>query len=141
MMNVRGLALAALAAAGMGCGGGSSNPLVGSWTQASSAGGQTTQTTYEVNGDGTVVVTTTGSGSCTGTETVTGLQWAATASEVTFSGTGTCSGGLTCGAITISCASNTTYSGACTYALSNNDDTLTLSACTGTSNTTLIRTR
>jgi hypothetical protein len=139
MMNVRGLALTILAAVGMGCSG-NSNPLVGRWTTASSAFGETTQTTDELNSDGTVVVTSIGSGPCTGTETVTGLQWAATSSSVTFSGTGTCTGGITCGAITINCASQQSHSGSCTYALSNNDDTLTLSNCTGTSNNTFIRT-
>ena len=141
MMNVRGLVLAVLAAVGMGCGSGSSNPLVGRWTVASSAGGETTQTTDELNSDGTLVVTSTGSGACTGTETVTGLQWAATSSSVTFSGTGTCSGGITCGPFSINCASMQSYAGSCTYALSNNDDTLTLTNCTGTSNNTLIRTQ
>ena len=55
MMNVRSLALAALAALGTACGG-SSNPLVGDWTIATTTGGETSQTTYEVNGDGTLAV-------------------------------------------------------------------------------------
>jgi hypothetical protein len=124
----------------MGCGSGSSNPLVGSWAEASSVAGETTQTTYELNGDGTVVVTATGSGLCTGTETVTGLQWAATSSSVTFSGTGMCSGGVTCGPLTFNCSGAQSYAGACTYALSSNNDTLALTGCTGTSDKTLIRT-
>jgi hypothetical protein len=138
MTNVRSLALVALAAAGMGCG--NSNPLVGSWTEAASVGGQTTQTTYEVNGDGTLDVTSTGSGACTGTVTTTGLQWASTSTSITFSGTGTCSGNVTCGAVTINCAGNqTSYAGSCTYTLSNNNDTLALTNCSGTTDKTLIR--
>jgi hypothetical protein len=140
MVNVRSLALAALAAVGMGCSGGSSSPLVGNWAEVSTTLGVTTTTTYEVNGDGTLTVTAAGSGNCSGTETVTGLQWAATSTSITFSGAGTCSGSVTCGPITINCAgSQTSYSGSCTYALSNGNDTLALTGCTGTTDKTLLR--
>ncbi len=129
---------AALAALGMGC---SHNPLVGTWVSAYTVGTVTVTETIEVNADGTLVVNAVGSGSgCTGAEAVTGYEWAATSSSVTFSGTPACTGGITCGPVTVDCSGNQGFkAGSCTYALSNNDDTLALTACSGTNDLTLTR--
>jgi hypothetical protein len=87
-----------------------------------------------------VSVAATG-GSCSGSWDATGYSWAATANSITFSGTPTCTGSITCGALSLSCAgqSQALKVGSCTYSLSNGNDTLALTACTGTSDLTLTR--
>jgi hypothetical protein len=127
-----------LAVLGMGC---SHNPLVGSWSTAATVGTFTGTETYEINADGTVVWTASGAGSsCTGAWTVTGYTWTATSSSIAFSGTPVCNGALTCGALSLSCSgAGQLKAGSCTYALSNNDDTLALTGCSGTSDVTLTR--
>ena len=133
------LALSALALIGMGC---SSNPLDGSWITASTVGTFTTTETVEVNSDGTLSVAVTAtSSSCSGASNTTGYQWAATATEITVSGTPVCTGSITCGALTLACtgATGTVKNGSCTYALSSGNDTLALTACTGITATTFTR--
>lgn len=129
-----------LAVLGAGCGSG--DPLVGSWATAFSTLGIVGTQTYEVSSNGTLSYTLTGSGTCSGTLTWSGYMWAATATSVTFSGVPQCSGTATCGGFSFDCAkanSVAPQSGACTYQLSDNDDTLALTSCTGTSDVTLIR--
>jgi hypothetical protein len=48
---------------------------------------------------------------------------------------------ITCGAVSFSCSGNGNQfkAGSCTYALSNNDNTLALTGCSGTSDATLTR--
>lgn len=130
--------LLALAVGGTGC---SNSPLDGAWTTATTVGGVTFTETFQVNGDGTLSVTeSASSASCSGSWTATGYSWAATASSVTFSGTPTCTGSITCGAVSVSCSSDQGLkAGSCTYTLSNDDDTLALTACSGTSDVTLTR--
>ena len=129
---------AALAILGMGC---SHNPLVGTWNTAFTALGITGTTSIVVSSDGTMVVDVNGSGaSCTGASTTTGYAWAATGASITFSGTPVCTGGITCGNLSLSCSGNQAFkAGSCTYALSNNDDTLALTGCTGTTDATYTR--
>lgn len=134
------LAVAMTSTMGMGC---SHNPLVGTWTTAFTTLGFTGTTSYEVNGDGTIVVTQVGSSSsCSGSSVTTGYQWAATDSSITFSGTPVCNGSITCGSVSLSCSgtSGGLQAGSCAYALSNNDDTLALTSCSGTNDVTLTRT-
>lgn len=133
------LAPAALAILGLGC---SSDPLVGTWTRSYVTFGITITEDYVVSGDGTLGMHGTGAGSCTGAEDITGYTWAATASSVTFSGTPACTGGLTCGAVTFACDAQSAglKAGSCTYAFSNENNTLTLSSCSGVSDMVLTRT-
>jgi hypothetical protein len=140
-VHTRGLlATAALAVVGTGC---NNNPLVGNWATAGTFGTLTVTETVDVSGDGTLSVKVSGmSASCSGAWTTTGYTWAATATEITLSGKPACTGSITCGALSLSCSGgmNTALStGSCTYALSNNDDTLALTACTGISNGTFTR--
>jgi hypothetical protein len=136
----RGLpaAAAALALASAGC---SSNPLDGTWSVASTFGTFTATQTVDISSGGSLTVTYTAtSSSCSGTLTNTGYQWAATASSITFSGTPVCTGSITCGALSLSCTEASSFkAGSCTYALSDDNDTLALTACSGTSDTTYIR--
>jgi hypothetical protein len=138
MADTRLLVPVVLAAVGVGC---SSNPLDGTWTTANTVLTVTLTETIEVNGDGTLTVSdTASSASCSGSWTTTGYAWAATASSITFSGTPTCTGSITCGPLSLSCAGNQGLTaGSCTYALSNANDTLALTACSGTSDLTLTR--
>ena len=51
-----------------------------------------------------------------------------------------CTGSITCGAVSLSCTGDQGLkAGSCTYALSNGNDTLALTACSGTSDVTLTR--
>jgi hypothetical protein len=135
-------ALAALAMLGMGCGGkGFDSPLVGTWATPTSTGGLNGTVTVDLNGDGSLSVIFSGaSTSCTGTETWTGYSWTSTSSVVAFSGTGSCAGGITCGPLTLNCSGNQAFQpGSCSYAFSNNNNTLILTNCVGTSNATYTR--
>lgn len=126
-----------------GCGG---SPLIGRWTTTNSAGGSSSTGTLSLNGDGTasLFIQLTGGMSmgttitCSGPGiTLTGHQWAATPTMLTISGTPACSGMITClsgaNSFNITCAQLTNMMGMMTsangsyaYALSNNNDTLTL---------------
>ncbi len=131
--------LVAVALAGTGC---SSNPLDGTWSTAFTVLTFTGTETIDVSSDGTLKVTvTSASASCSGTEVTTGYQWAATASSITFSGTPACTGSITCGALSLDCSkSGSSFTaGSCTYTLSDSNDTLALTACSGTSDATYIR--
>ena len=133
------LAAGVLAMMGTGC---SSNPLDGTWITAGTLAGVTVTDNVIVDGDGTLSVKSTASGSCTGTEEWTGYSWAATSTSVTFSGTATCSGAFTCGAVSVNCSGSTDpplKTGSCTYAISDDNDTLALTACSGTADATLTR--
>ena len=137
-------ASATIAVLAVGCGGsssGSSNPLVGKWTTAKSVGTVTVTETVNLNANGTLVVqVTAASATCSGTETTTGFAWAATAASITFSGTADCTGAITCGTVSVACSDSTgVKASACTYALSNNNDTLALTACTGIDDATFTR--
>jgi len=129
------------------CGGGSfntndSNPLVGSWTTATTSGMTTYTETVDVSPDGSLSVSlTTGGASCSGTLTNTGYTWTSTATTVTVSGTATCSGSITCGALSYDCSASKpgVTAGSCDYSLTNGNDTLALTGCTGISNATFTR--
>jgi hypothetical protein len=133
------VALSALVITGAGC---AANPLVGSWEQPSGSGGFTFTTTINLAADGTATLTIAGSGSCSGMQTYQGITWSSSSTTLTFSAPSTgpsCSGMLTCMAagtsVNIDCTQTQSMSqqtnGACTYALSNNNNTLTISACSG----------
>ena len=141
MMLSRGLIVSAAIAVGCSGSSGSSNPIVGTWTTADTVGTATFTETVDLNADGTLVVTlTAASASCSGTETTTGYTWAATAASITISGTPACSGAITCGTLSDACSDSTSLkSAACTYTLSNNNDTLALTACTGIDDLTFTR--
>ncbi len=133
------LASAALALAGIGC---SSNPLDGTWSTATTIGTLTVTETVDVESGGSLSVTWSGtSATCSGAWTTSGYQWAATPTEVTISGTPSCSGAITCGAVSINCSGDTggVKAGSCTYALTDGNDTLALTACSGPSDVTFTR--
>ena len=125
------LASAALAVVGMGCGGGgSSNPLIGTWVASvKGSGGVTTTTSADLESGGVLTLTVT-SPSCTGSATISGLSWTSTATTLTFSGTPACTTSLSCDGVSIACTENgEAKAGVCTYALTGGNDTLTLSGC------------
>jgi len=128
----------ALALVGMGC---SSSPLDGTWSAASTVGTFTATETVDVSSGGTLTVAVSAmSASCSGAWNTTGYEWAATATEITISGTPVCTGSITCGALSLSCSGTSQVKvGSCAYALSNGNDTLALTACTGTSDVTFTR--
>ncbi len=133
-------AAGALAVLGAGC---SSDPLVGTWATSFTYLGTTGTSTYQVNGDGTLAYTLSGSGStCSGSMTWSGYTWTSTGTSVAFAGVPQCSGSFTCGAFSLNCTAGSSQAlkaGSCSYALSNNDDTLALTSCSGTSDVTLTR--
>lgn len=145
MVRMARIGAVALAILGIGCSGGSSfggNPLEGTWTTGATVGTFSGTQSYDVNPDGTIVVSVTGTaGACTGSFSWTGYTWAATNASITFSGTATCTGALTCGAFSYDCSKTQSplTAGSCTYTLSNNDNTLSLSDCSGTANGTFVR--
>lgn len=123
-----------------GCAG---NPLVGTWDGPSTS---TLGTTYhaevEIKGDGTLTYSLIGTGSCNGTLLYTGYSWVSDATTLTFSGTPTCTGSLTCGALSIDCskANQSSTLGVCDYIVSNTNDALVTSNCTnGSLDTTWTR--
>jgi hypothetical protein len=123
--------------AGCGSSGGpeAGNPLSGAWQAAvnTAAYAGTVAVTLGVDGTFSEEVTATRvlGVSCSGTETTTGLTWSSTGSTLTVGGQAACSGSFTCGGTTAACSSSTGLTaGTCSYALSNNDGTLTLSSCT-----------
>lgn len=139
------LGCAAIAGLGMGC---STNPLVGTWSTAFTVGSSTLTDTLDLSSDGTLsVAISNGSPSCSGAWDVAGLTWTATAASgadsgtIAVSGTPDCTGSITCGAVSVSCAEENLEfkAGSCTYTLSSDDDTLALTACTGTPDGTFTR--
>jgi hypothetical protein len=116
----------------VGCAG---NPIIGTWDgPATTTLGTTYHAEVAINGDNTLTYSLIGIGSCSGTLLYTGYTWASDAVTLTFSGTPTCTGALTCGAISIDCSKQTQSStlGSCTYIMSNANDTLTTQNCTNT---------
>ncbi len=102
---IRSLAALATVAVLGGCGG---SPLIGRWSTTQGTGTATQKLTITFNGDGTAAASFTGSGDCTGTLNISGARWTATATQVTSTGTTTCSGTITCmvagQSITIDCS-------------------------------------
>jgi hypothetical protein len=108
-----------------GCGGG--NPLVGLWNTSyntsTTMGMARGSLTADIRGDGTAVYTVgltsvSAAGvqaTCTGTLTYTGLMWSSTATVLTVSGPGTCTGSSTCTLGPIS------YTFDCSMAMGRND--------------------
>jgi hypothetical protein len=122
-----------------GCAG---NPLVGTWDGPSTTTlGTTFHSEVALNGDGTLTYSLVGAGSCNGSLVYTGYSWASDAVTMTFSGTPSCSGAITCGSVSFGCAQNQQSTlGACTYVLSSDANTLTTTNCTnGSLNTTWTR--
>ncbi|HEY1954359.1 MAG TPA: hypothetical protein VGH28_02075 [Polyangiaceae bacterium] len=121
----------------------SGNPLDGTWDGPStSVLGTTYHAEVEMNGDATLSYSLVGTGSCNGTLLYTGYTWASDAVLLTFSGTPTCTGAITCGALSYDCsaAGQASALGSCDYVFSNGNDTLTTSGCTNaTLNTTWTR--
>lgn len=114
----------------VGC---ASSPLVGTWDGPSTTTlGTTSHAEVVLDGNGTLTYALVGSGSCNGTLLYSGYTWASDAVTLTFSGTPTCSGMVTCGALSFGCGQSTLSSalGACTYVLSNGNQTLTTTGCT-----------
>jgi hypothetical protein len=73
--------------------------------------------------------------SCTGSENISGYSWTSTPTTITFSGTPTCISSLSCDGVAVACTENGELKvGACTYALTEGSDTLTLSGCTDAKN-------
>jgi hypothetical protein len=137
------VALAMVSLLGAACSSsGSSNPLVGTWSSASTTGATTVTETVDIHGDGSLSVTQTAQGaSCTGSVTSTGFSWSSTATTVSVTGSASCTGSITCGAISFDCAdaAHSLTSGTCTYALSDGNDTFALTGCTGISDATFTR--
>ena len=126
--------LSALALVGAGC---AANPLVGDWRNPQSCGGVEITSTLHLGADGTAMITLAGSGGCTGMQTYQGTTWTSSATTITLSGTPSCSGMIMCTiggtTVNIDCSQtmNSTMTGACSYTLSNENNTLTTSACAG----------
>lgn len=113
------------------------NPLDGTWAYSLSSGdfSATAEVTFE--GDGALVESVTLS-QCTGTESVSGLSWTSNATSITVSGKEVCSGSLDCAGTRTPCTSmiGTVIDTTCNYSLSNGNDTLSLSRCSGSSSAT-----
>jgi hypothetical protein len=107
------------------------NPLEGTWLYTTPTGPSLSESiTFGPGGALTLTLT---AADCSGQETLSGVSWTATATQVTVSGSASCSGSLDClggpgGCGTAPTAIETT----CGYALSNNDDVLTLGPCVAT---------
>jgi hypothetical protein len=153
------LALATVLILSAGCGGRAvAGPLVGTWTYTAKVGYVRT-IAVRFNADGTAdEVLTLGdpgvasSDTCSGTPTLSGYSWTATATELTLTGSPTCSGAITClpgwaglngpctfpmYSLMLSGGPNgedaaTQVAGACQYTLSDDGKTLTLDQCTQT---------
>jgi hypothetical protein len=131
-------AIGILAAAFIGCGGGGSggSPLDGTWTYNQSTDGQTVTIAITLSGGGGLSETLS-DGACTGSLTISGQEWTSTLTTISVTGTGTCSGTLTCDGISLPCskfsgASAGISSGAANYALSNGNNTLKVTTSNGT---------
>lgn len=124
-----------------------SDPLPGRWTASTTTGAITLSTTLTLHADGTLAVTDTGRGSCTGTRTYTGLTWSSSATIVAFAGTPACTGSIVCTSGTttamLNCPAAPSFSmaGACAYTLGSDNNTLTLRDCSGNAGTATTYTR
>ncbi len=135
------------------------NPLVGTWI-ATASGPINTTVTLTLNGDGTASSNLKATGGSAGGMTVTctgdgvtqsGFRWSSTMTTLSITGTPTCSGASTCmaGGMTLEINCGTLMSSGmmptmmpeATYALSNNNNTLTITTMSGgmTNSTTLMR--
>jgi hypothetical protein len=129
---------AALAVLGAGCGSNgfaAGNPLQGAWLASINDVTFTGTATVTLGADGSVTEALTAMKialvPCSGTETTTGLTWSSTGTTITVGGQSTCMGAFTCGPASVACSSAMSLqAGTCTYALTNNNDTLTLTSCT-----------
>jgi hypothetical protein len=108
------------------------NPLDGTWLYTEREGDQTFDARITFESDGSITESVEVS-DCTGVDTVSGLSWTSTSTTLTVAGTESCTGELTCGTSTAGCSTMTPMGPAtdttCNYALSNGDDTLTISDC------------
>jgi hypothetical protein len=130
MKRISSLVLGALLLVGAGCAG---NPLVGEWQYSQSVGTASFSATYNLAGDGTGTLTAAGSGACTGTQTYQGFTWSSSATTITFTGTPSCTGSISCGGVMVTSCSGASMvqTGACNYQLSNSNNSLTISNCSG----------
>lgn len=125
----------ALSAAG--CGG---SPLVGKWRAAASGGGLSVDQNLEFKGDGSVVVSQTGTGTCSGSLTLTGRYTVSGMNLTIDNSSPMCTGMVTCDfmgtPITIDCSAVTmgmmgmTMTTA-TYSVSSDNNTLTITTAGG----------
>ena len=113
-----------------GCGG---NPLIGTWTAAvSHQSGATDNLAFTLNSNGSLGISLTGTGTCSGSLSWAGMTWTSTGSTVSLAGSPTCSGaGVSCPPPvgTLTCGSTGPGADSCSYALSNNNRSLTLTGC------------
>jgi hypothetical protein len=122
----------------LSCGSGCASPIAGRWTRTASAGGAQLTSVEEFDASGAAVITLTGNSGCTGTIEYAGLTWTATATQIIFAGHAACSGTVNCSiagtAVVIDCvhAPNGPQDGACDYSLSADQNSLTISNCSGT---------
>jgi hypothetical protein len=136
MLRISALMFIAFAVFDTGCGGG--NSIDGTWVYTENTDGLTVSAVMTFGSDGTLDETATVS-SCKGTLTTTGITWTSTATTISATGTPSCTGSLTCTVdgftSSSNCGASTSMSGitgsTCNYTLSNDDNTLTLSGCTG----------
>jgi hypothetical protein len=115
----------------------SANPLDGTWAYSLSSGDFSVTAEVTFGGDGSLVESVTLS-QCSGTESVSGLSWTSNATSITVSGKEVCSGSLDCAGTPTPCTSmiGTVIDTTCNYTLSNGNDTLALSRCSGSSSAT-----
>ncbi len=110
--------------------------LVGVWNgPATTVLGTTIIGSVDLATGGTATYTLEGSGTCNGSLVYAGYGWIADATAITFSGTPTCSGTVTCGTLTFGCGQTTLSStlGICDYSLAAGGDTLVTTNCTNAS--------
>jgi hypothetical protein len=131
---------------GAGCGSSgpeAGNPLTGTWSAAVNTTAFAGTVSLDFGADGSVTeiltATTILGLACSGSETTSGLTWSSSASTLTVGGAASCSGSYTCGKTTEACGTSTSLkAGTCAYALSNGNNTLTLSSCTNPSSDVLL---
>lgn len=116
-----------------GCSG---SPLVGHWTRSTSTPGRTGTATLTLaaDGSGSFVVAVPG---CTGMWTNGDWTWSTSGTTLTIAGSYDCTGSITCGGVVLQgCNRDTSVMNtACEYALSDNENSLALTACLGSSTT------
>jgi hypothetical protein len=110
------------------------SPLVGRWSGMAQSG-LPLVAVWTLNADGTAVLTESAGSPCTGMISFNGGTWSTTETQITFGGNPTCAGMLMCGSSPITCSAlaGQDVRGTCSFALSNNNATLTLSNCTPSS--------
>jgi hypothetical protein len=150
--GLAGMVLSIFAAAACGNHTTSEDPaLVATWAATSSQGGAMSTETIDLNGDGTASLGVSISGSsqgiqCMGSLSFTGFTWTSTATTISLTADNPkCSGSIACDGVTLfDCTTlppSPQKTGTCSYTLSSDDDTLSLtcSADGGTSTTVLER--